>query len=154
MNSKTKNKSRDDSPASSSSASQSPYNLRRNQSQPGAVTKRSNATNSKKDMSVTTARTSNHHANSSVSQIALDPSQLSSSDEEQLDESSDASSVECSDNEEEALAFKRHAERDKHKPPSIWVHFDHLDDNVYLCQLCFKVRAYLKIVKATTEKSF
>ncbi len=53
MNSKTNNKNRVNSPALSTSTSQSPYNLRRNQSQPGAVAKRNNTTKPRKDISAT-----------------------------------------------------------------------------------------------------
>jgi len=86
MNSKSNNKNRDDSPALPSSASHSPYNLRRNQSQPGAVTKRSNTTKAKKDISITIRQPSSQHALSSTPQNEEGLSEISSHDEEGLSE--------------------------------------------------------------------
>ena len=66
-----------------------------------------------------------------------------SDDEEQSEGSSDTGSMEHSDSEEEGLAFRRHNEREKKKPPSIWCHYDLLQDNIYLCHYCPKVRTCL-----------
>ncbi|CAF4717048.1 unnamed protein product, partial [Rotaria socialis] len=79
MNSKNNNKTRNDSP-STSSLPQSPYNLRRNQLQRCAVSKRSNSAKSKIDTSiaVATASTENLNASSTNSQIVSDPVELTS----------------------------------------------------------------------------
>ncbi len=169
MNSKTISKNRISTPALPTSASQSPYNLRRNHSQPGAVVKRNNTTKSRKDISTTIFPPSNRHPSSSTSQ---NPPELSSNDEEQveetdntssiehtddeqqLEESDDTSSMERSDEEEEALAFVRHTEREKNKPPSIWSHFDLLYDNIYLCKICSKVRTYIYEKKICITKFY
>jgi RNA polymerase-binding transcription factor DksA len=140
MNNKTNSGNRDDSPASSSSITKSPYNLRRNQAQPGAVTKRNNLAKSKKDISVTISPTPNRITNSSIQQSVSNPSQQSSSDDDdQLNGNNDVNIIDRSDDEQEATIVKQHAERENNKLQSVKSHFDHVDDNVYLCLFCFKV---------------
>jgi hypothetical protein len=67
MNSKNRNSDMDDN-QESSSISKSPYSLRRNQIQPGAVTKRSSSAKSKKDIPITVSQTSNQSSSSSTIQ--------------------------------------------------------------------------------------
>ena len=57
MNSKDQSKDRDDNERPSS-ISKSPYNLRRNQTQPGAITKRNSSVKLRKDISIVTLQTS------------------------------------------------------------------------------------------------
>ncbi|CAF4130044.1 unnamed protein product, partial [Rotaria magnacalcarata] len=137
MTTKSNNKNQDDDPASSNSI-HSPYNLRRNQLQSGGVTKRSNSSRSRKDMSVVIPRTSTNNTNSSMSHTTSNPSQLSSGDDEQLRDSSDTEEMERSEDEEEAVVALQQAATQKAKQASIWSHFDQLDDNIYMCHLCFK----------------
>ncbi|CAF4436610.1 unnamed protein product, partial [Rotaria magnacalcarata] len=137
MTTKSNNKNQDDDPASSNSI-HSPHNLRRNQLQSGGVTKRSNSSRSRKDMSVVIPRTSTNNTNSSMSHTTSNPSQLSSGDGEQLLDSSDTEEMEHSEDEEEAVVALQQAATRKAKQASIWSHFDQLDDNIYMCHLCFK----------------
>jgi hypothetical protein len=70
MNSNNGSRDRDDNNQRSSSISKSPYNLRRNQLQPGAITKRSNSAKPNKDISVVISQTSNQSSSSSTVQDA------------------------------------------------------------------------------------
>ncbi|CAF1909785.1 unnamed protein product [Rotaria magnacalcarata] len=101
MNSKNNNKTRNDSP-STSSLPQSPYNLRRNQLQRGAVSKRSNSAKSKKDASIAiaTVSTENLNASSTNSQIASDPVELTSNDSQHLSANNNTNEMERSEDEE------------------------------------------------------
>ncbi|CAF2660266.1 unnamed protein product [Rotaria sp. Silwood2] len=152
MNSKNNNKNPDDSPTQSSSA-QSPYNLRRNQLQPGAITKRSNSAKSKKDISVATP-TRSHSTNSTNSQSISNPVEITSSDDEQSSENNDTSEMERSDEEQEITVLRHQAHRQENKPPSVWSFFDYLDDNIYMCQICFKVSKYYEKYSAYLNSTY
>jgi hypothetical protein len=67
MNSKNRNGNTNDN-QESSSISKSPYNLRRNQVQPGAIIKRSSSAKSRKDISVIVSQTSNQSSSSSTTE--------------------------------------------------------------------------------------
>ena len=139
MNSKNNNKDRNDSPSTSSSP-QSPYNLRRNQLQAGAVSKRSNSAKSKKNVSIATAPTQNLNANSTNSQSASDPIEVTSHDNQHLSENNDTNEMERSEDEEEVTILKQQADRQTNKLTSVWSYFDYLSDNFYMCLICLKVR--------------
>ncbi|CAF5133286.1 unnamed protein product [Rotaria magnacalcarata] len=116
MNSKNNNKNRNDSP-STSSLPQSPYNLRRNQLQRGAVSKRSNSAKSKKDASiaVATVSTENLNASSTNSQIASDPVELTSNGSQHLSANNNTNEMERSEDEEEVTILEQQANRQTNK---------------------------------------
>ncbi|CAF5225088.1 unnamed protein product, partial [Rotaria magnacalcarata] len=128
---------RDDGPTLSSSISYSPYNLRRNQPQAGVIAKRTKSVKSKKKNSLGTTRVSTNNTTSSTPQVTLNVSQLSSSEDEQLDECSETVEMECSDNEQTPRKVQN-IEEVKNNKASVWEHFDQLDENVYMCQLYYK----------------
>ncbi|CAF4901231.1 unnamed protein product, partial [Rotaria magnacalcarata] len=105
------NKNRDDGPTLSSSISYSPCNLRRNQPQAGVIAKRTKSVKSK--------------------------TKEFFGEDEQLDESSETDEMECSDNEQTPRTVQN-IEEVKNNKASVWKHFDQLDENVYMCQLCYK----------------
>ncbi|CAM4835931.1 unnamed protein product [Rotaria magnacalcarata] len=139
MNSKNNNKNRNDSP-STSSLPQSPYNLRRNQLQRGAVSKRSNSAKSKKHASiaVATVSTENPNASSTNSQIASDPVELTSNDSQHLSANNNTNEMERSEDEEEVTILEQQANRQTNKLRSVWPYFDYLSNNFYMCLICLK----------------
>lgn len=141
MASKT-NQNHDDSATLSSSSAHSPYNLRRNQSQPGGVTKRNSSLRSKKNIHQVNARTSNSSTNSTNSRVISSQLQSSSSDDEAAIHDNNANDIEISDGEPEAMIVTARIQRKNKKISSPKVYFDHIDDNNYLCNLCLKVSAY------------
>ncbi|CAF2041454.1 unnamed protein product [Rotaria magnacalcarata] len=86
-------------------------------------------------------RVSTNNTTSSILQVTSNTSQLSSSEDEQLDESSETDEMECSDNEQTPRTVQN-IEEVKNNKASVWKHFDQLDENVYMCQLCYKVSKY------------
>ena len=145
MASKANNTNREDGPASSSLILHSPYNLRRNQPQAGVVAKRTKSVKSKKKNSFGASRVLTNDTISSRSQLGSNTSQLSSSEDAQLDESSETDEMECSDNEQTPSSVQNTEEANKNKT-SVWKHFDQLDENVYMCQLCFKVSKHTYVM--------
>ncbi|CAF5161157.1 unnamed protein product, partial [Rotaria magnacalcarata] len=132
-------KTRNDSP-STSSLPQSPYNLRRNQLQRGAVSKRSNSAKSKKHASiaVATVSTENPNASSTNSQIASDPVELTSNDSQHLSANNNTNEMERSEDEEEVTILEQQANRQTNKLRSVWPYFDYLSNNFYMCLICLK----------------
>lgn len=141
MASKTNNQNRDDGPTSSSIVLHSPYNLRRNQASTGVVSKRSKSVRSKKRISVPVSRTSTTDTQSSSSQNVSNTAQLPSNEDRQLCDSSDTDEMEHSDNEQTPNPVQN-TEQTKQKTLSVWNHFEQVDDNIYMCQLCLKVSNY------------
>ncbi|CAF3380730.1 unnamed protein product [Rotaria socialis] len=139
MNSKNNNKTRNDSP-STSSLPQSPYNLRRNQLQRCAVSKRSNSAKSKIDTSiaVATASTENLNASSTNSQIVSDPVELTSNDSQHLSANNNTNEMERSEDEEEVTILEQQANRQTNKLTSAWPYFDYLSNNFYMSLICLK----------------
>ena len=142
MSSKANSKNRDNGRASSS-ISNSPYNLRRYQTQSGFVTKGTSSAKPKKNTSVVISRTSSNNTNSSTAERASNLSQLSSSDDEQPHDGSESNEMERSDEDQEASMVKQHNERQSKKHSYVRVHFDQLDENVYMCRICLKVSKHL-----------
>jgi hypothetical protein len=178
MNNNNGRGNRDDNETSLSSTPKSPYNLCRNQAQPGAVTKRNNSVMSRKDITGVTVQSSNHDVNPSFRHTTLHRSrqqysstpsprqqhrsipssrhqrsstastatnrvqqqeQLSSEDE-QPDQNMLIDVIDRSDDEQEAKLVKQRAERERNKLPTVRHRFDHIDGNIYMCQICNKVR--------------
>ncbi|CAF1268633.1 unnamed protein product, partial [Rotaria magnacalcarata] len=127
------NKNRDDGPTLSSSISYSPCNLRRNQPQAGVIAKRTKSVKSKTKEFFGYYSSIHRRA----TRVTSNTSQLSSSEDEQLDESSETDEMECSDNEQTPRTVQN-IEEVKNNKASVWKHFDQLDENVYMCQLCYK----------------
>ncbi|CAF2090095.1 unnamed protein product [Rotaria magnacalcarata] len=138
MASKT-NKNHDDSATLSSSSAHSPYNLRRNQSQPGGVTKRNSSLRSKKNIHNVNAQTSNSSTSSTTSLTASNQPQSSSSGDEEVIDDNNANEIELSDDEPEAMIVAKRIERKQKKLPPAKDYFEHIDDNNYLCQICLKL---------------
>ena len=139
------NKSQEDDATLSSSSVQSPYNLRRNQLQPGGVTKRNTPIRPRRTSRNIGGRATNSKTSSSTSRITLNQSQSSSSDEEEIIEDQPTANIDLSDNEPEARTAAKKAERKKKKLPSTKEYFDYIDDDTYLCKLCTKVSICLNL---------
>ena len=133
-------KNQDDSAILSSSSAHSPYNLRRNLSQPGGITKRNSSLRSKKNFHNVNGRISNSNTSSSTSHLAFNRSRSSSSDDEAAIDDNDANDIEFSDDEPEATFVAKKVQRKHKKSTSAKSYFDHVDENNYLCRLCLKVR--------------
>ena len=86
-----------------SSSAHSSYNLRRNLSQPGRITKRNSSLRSKKNFRNINARISNSNTSSSTSHIEFNRSQSPSSGDEAIIDDNDANDIEFSDDEPEAM---------------------------------------------------
>ncbi|CAF1556387.1 unnamed protein product, partial [Rotaria sordida] len=90
-------KNHDDSATLSSSSAHSPYTLRRNQSQPGGVTKRNSSLRSKKNIHNVNIRISNSNTSSTTSRSTSNQPQSSSSDDEEVIDDNNANDIEFSD---------------------------------------------------------
>ncbi|CAF1117725.1 unnamed protein product [Adineta steineri] len=143
------NKNHDDDASSTSSPIHSPYNLRRNHSQPGGVTKKNSFARSKhstRDASVHTSssRTSSTPSYAASSQPqhstplrnASSRSQRSASDDDEIIADNNATDIELSDDEPEAIATARKLERQENKLPPVKGYFEYVDENTYLCKKC------------------
>jgi hypothetical protein len=133
------NKNHDDDAALSSSSIHSPYNLRRNQSQRGRVTKKNTSVRPKHGIRNVNVHTSNSRTNSAASRIASNQSQSSTSDDEEIIEDNNIPDIELSDAEPEAAAAAKKIERQQKKLPAVKDHFQDMDDNNYLCKHCTNV---------------
>lgn len=143
MSSKNNRKNRD---SDSTLSSHSPYNLRRNASQAGGITKRNVSAKSKKDGTVMSQRTSTHQSNSSITRVTS--TRPTSSSEDEQNDTSNTDEMDHSNDEEDAGRARQETEKQKKKQASVREHFEYLDDNAYMCQLCFKVREHLYICKS------
>ncbi|CAF4047465.1 unnamed protein product [Rotaria magnacalcarata] len=131
MSSKNSKKNRD---SDSTLSSHSPYNLRRNTSQAGGITKRKVSKKVDRDGN---GRASSHQSNSSISRVpATHP--LSSSSEDESTNTSDTDEMDHSNDEQEAEKARHETQKQKKKQSTVREHFEYLDDNTYMCQLCFK----------------
>ena len=57
--------------------------------------------------------------------------------------SSESDEIKRSADDQEASMVRQRNKRQNKKQSSVWVHFDQLDENVYMCRICLKVSKHL-----------
>ncbi|CAF2122884.1 unnamed protein product [Rotaria magnacalcarata] len=108
----------------------------RNTSQAGGITKRKVSKKVDRDGN---GRASRHQSNSSISRVpATRP--LSSSSEDESTNTSDTDEMDHSNDEQKAEKARHETHKQKKKQSIVQEHFEYLDVNTYMYQLCFKVR--------------
>lgn len=122
----------------SSSNARSRYSFRRNQRRSDSVVKR---TVSSRNRNARTPRSRSICAADSISTSqAAGRSQRASVDAEENNSHDDRSAMERSDDETDASIRAYRERRAMNQTASVVHHFDRVDEQEYLCKICYKVR--------------